>query len=411
MIHCRLSFRSAHYLLNNTTVPTTITNRECEVANLLCGVLESITSSHSHTLEVETTLDHELGDDELINDVDYKDRAEETCDPDWNDEDEDDERVLCKQFSFDYMTRAVNFYDEINPQTGKRKRRWETVKNHFRRISHQNYLARFRRYLEKHGTKKQKLEKIDDHVFDMFEQAREKALPVHDIDIRRWGLKKAMDESLHNFVASNHWLYTFKHKHSIISRKITKFVADVRKRLPQYEASEVINTDQSGIQLELHSTRTLSHKREKVTVGSVRSINAITHSYTVQPTITLDGHLLSPLYLSLKEPKGHMSENIRLHLFKASNVVITCSSSGKLTTSMVEYWRDHVLLSSLEKHQKFLFISDCWGEQTDGKGLCDHIPECIRLEIPKKTTDQLQPLGVFFNRQMKVIARRLYIHV
>jgi hypothetical protein len=209
-------------VLNNTTVATAITNRECEIADLLCGVLESITSSHSHTFEVETTLDHELADDELINDVDYKDTAEETGDPDWNDEDEDYEKVLFKQFSLDYVARAVNFYDEISPQTGKRKKRWKTVKNHFRRIPHQNYLARFRRYLEKHGTKKQKLDKTDDHVFDMFEQAREKALPVHDIDIRRWGLKKAMDESLHNFVASNHWLYTFKHKHNIISRKITK---------------------------------------------------------------------------------------------------------------------------------------------------------------------------------------------
>jgi hypothetical protein len=43
------------------------------------------------------------------------------------------------------------------------------------------------------------------------------------------------------------------------------FVADVRRRLPQYEEHEVLNTDQSGIQLELHSTRTLSHRGEKVT--------------------------------------------------------------------------------------------------------------------------------------------------
>jgi hypothetical protein len=140
-------------------------------------------------------------------------------------------------------------------------------------------------------------------------------------------------------------------------------------------------------------------------------VNAITHSYTVQPTIALDGHLLSPLYLCLKEPKGHMSENIRSHLFKASNVVIICSSSGKLTTSLVEHWRDHVLLPSLEKHQKFLLISDCWGGQTYGKGFYHHIPGCTRLEIPKKTTDQNQPLDVFFNRSMKVIPRRLYDRV
>ncbi|CAF1443509.1 unnamed protein product [Adineta ricciae] len=96
------------------------------------------------------------------------------------------------------MTRAVNFYDEINPNTGKRKRRWETVKRNFQRIPHQTYIARFRHYLERHGTKKQKLDKIDDYVFDMFDRARESVLPVHDIDLRRWALKKAMDESLHN---------------------------------------------------------------------------------------------------------------------------------------------------------------------------------------------------------------------
>jgi hypothetical protein len=72
-----------------------------------------------------------------------------------------------------------------------------------------------------------------------------------------------------------------------------QFVADVCKRLLRYETNEVINTDQSGIQLELHSARTLSHEGEKVTIGSVRSTNATTRSYTVQPGITLDGHLLS----------------------------------------------------------------------------------------------------------------------
>ena len=56
----------------------------------------------------------------------------------------------------------------------------------------------------------------------MFERARQKALPVYDSDLRRWALKQAMDESLHNFVASKHWLYTFKHKHNVVSRKITK---------------------------------------------------------------------------------------------------------------------------------------------------------------------------------------------
>ncbi|CAF1602382.1 unnamed protein product, partial [Didymodactylos carnosus] len=171
---------------NTSTVTITTTNRECEVAELLYGVLESITNSHSHTFEVESTLDHDLADDELFNDAGDEDTTQETWDPSWNEDDEDDDKALCKQFSLDSMTTAVNFYDEINPHTGKRKRRWETA------------------------------------VTKCYAEGKEK-------------IKASADQ----------------------------FVADVRQPLPQYQVDEVINTDQSGLQLELHSTRTLSHKGEK----------------------------------------------------------------------------------------------------------------------------------------------------
>ncbi|CAF4557529.1 unnamed protein product, partial [Didymodactylos carnosus] len=48
-----------------------------------------------------------------------------------------------------------------------------------------------------------------------------------------------------------------------IKASVGQFVADVRQRLPQYQVDKVINTDQSGLQLELQSTRTFSHKGEK----------------------------------------------------------------------------------------------------------------------------------------------------
>ena len=123
------ALNSSSTVSNSTTCATTVTNHECEAADLLCSVLELITSSHCHTFEVETTLDHKSADDELIDDVEREDTAEETSDLNWNDEngdeneDEDEEKALCKQFSLDYMAKAVEFYDEINPQTGKRKRR------------------------------------------------------------------------------------------------------------------------------------------------------------------------------------------------------------------------------------------------------------------------------------------------
>ena len=40
--------------------------------------------------------------------------------------------------------------------------------------------------------------------------------------------------------------------------------------------------------------------------------------------------------------------------------VLTCSKSGKLTSSLVEYWRDNVCILLIGK-SKCLLLSDCWG--------------------------------------------------
>jgi len=123
----------------------------------------------------------------------------------------------------------------------------------------------------------------------------------------------------------------------------------------KYAPQEVLNTDQIGLELELHSTRTLSHQGEHITLARVKSKNATTHSYTIQPMILLAGELVRPVFLCLKEPNGKMSDSqltsyltlkllkmslflaIKKKLFTTSNVVVTCSSSGKLTSSLVEY--------------------------------------------------------------------------
>ena len=127
--------------------------------------------------------------------------------------------------------------------------------------------------------------------------------------------------------------------------------------------------------------------------------------------ISLSGKIVGPIYLCLKEPKGRMSDNIKAHLYKADNVVVTCSASGKLTTSLVEYWCDHVLLPSISLSSRSLLLSDSWSGQSDAKGIYKKIKGLYRLEIPPKTTPKIQPLDVFFNRQYKVIAHRVYDRV
>ena len=69
----------------------------------------------------------------------------------------------------------------------------------------------------------------------------------------------------------------------IINHSAEQFVSDVQKIIKNYKQECVLNTDQSGLELEMYSNRTLSHEGEKLTVAKVRSLSNTTHSYTVQP--------------------------------------------------------------------------------------------------------------------------------
>ncbi len=76
-----------------------------------------------------------------------------------------------------------------------------------------------------------------------------------------------------------------------------------------YRSKEVLNTDQVGLEQELHSSRTLSYGGEKITMATVKSLNAVSHSYTIQPMINLAGYVVGPIFLCLKEPCGRISES------------------------------------------------------------------------------------------------------
>ena len=74
--------------------------------------------------------------------------------------------------------------------------------------------------------------------------------------------------------------------------------------------NNVLNTDQIGIELEMHSDRTSSHVGKKETLASVKYLYSKTHSYTVQPMISMKGKFVGTLFLCLKEPSGKLSDNI-----------------------------------------------------------------------------------------------------
>ncbi|CAF1958695.1 unnamed protein product [Rotaria magnacalcarata] len=272
------------------------------------------------------------------------------------------------------------------------------------------------------------LRQIDTIVYNKFLKAREQYLPIPDVDIQRWALQGAKEIHLNDFQASEYWLFIYKNRHGICSRKITnivtkkdiinfdnivkselEFLENFRRSSSKYLPEEIFNTDQVGVEKELHSNRTLSFEGEKTTFGSVASKNATTHSYTIQPMISLDGRLVGPMYLCLQEPKGRIGDTVERYLFRPKNVIITCSTSGKLTSSLVKYWRNQILAKSIGK--KALILSDSWtGHNGESiyKDLKSIGKTVKRLKIPPKTTSHIQPLDKYFNRQIKVLAKKIY---
>lgn len=305
--------------------------REQQLADHLYQILDNVITSSSYEVEHENTLDYDDLFDDPHEDEQCDVEADEENDPSFcavEDNDELGDDALLQKFSLEYMTNVIDFYDEIDTTTGKRRHTWKSVQHRFRRVSHRRYLTRFRNYVERQGTKKQKVDDIETFVYERFEAARESCLPVHDLDLKRWALQRAQEQSLHEFSASKHWITTFKHRHSIVSRKITKFVTkhaldntdeieqlanrfveEAKVEMQHYSPNEIMNTDQVGLEKELHSSRTLSYQGEKLTVSAVKSQNAISHSYTLQPTINLAGEVVGPIYLCLKEPTGRISES------------------------------------------------------------------------------------------------------
>ncbi|XP_071641522.1 uncharacterized protein [Temnothorax longispinosus] len=61
---------------------------------------------------------------------------------------------------------------------------------------------------------------------------------------------------------------------------------------------------------------------------------ATTHLYTVQPIISSNGKLLSPLFIVLKEVTGRFEPRVEENLFKPTNVIVKASKSGKLTSGI-----------------------------------------------------------------------------
>lgn len=180
----------------------TDSKRDEEIAMPLYDHVESIFESTEFSFETEDTIDF---DDDANNEHLQKGEDEEEeeggegwtgqqlgindhdgeCDEEFMDLDNDRHHHLQKHFSLEYMKQAIDFYDEINEKTGKKKHSWKTFQHHFRKVKNRSYIERFRNHIENGGTKRQKLDQIDQYTFEKFEKARSEFPFVHDIHLKR----------------------------------------------------------------------------------------------------------------------------------------------------------------------------------------------------------------------------------
>jgi ribosomal protein L13E len=419
------------------------------------SLLQHLEDKLKSTVDEDEILEADvMGDDlpDLSPDDEMSDDAEESSNEDDAEEslNEDDEvPKKYNELTLEEMDKRVREYDElVQAKLASPKRKKLNV---FKSISHKYpsiknvwTITRYREMIEGSGKRWVKLRAVRREVWEKFKAAREVGMPVHDIDLIRWGKTKANEINV-SFKGSKRWLNKFKQLYRIKSRKITKHVSSRRynswestieaankfqdtmsQKIPQYVYDYVINADQVGFNKELTSKRTLNEVGKRTIEAVVSNKDATTHSYTVMPMITASGKVISPMLLCLQEQDGRLPTTLKESIEKEvrekyTNICLTVSKSGKLTKTHTEYFARMCLVKSLKRTMlenedesaHVLLILDSWSGHKD-KGIFDNVlnddDTDIQLDlevIPPQTTSMVQPLDVFFNYWMKYIAKRI----
>lgn len=329
-------------------VESIVTEDERSFAAYLEDLIKSSVGSNVFTETYETLC---YNDDSVIPDA-------VEVDDDFEDDFEcvvQGDKKLKVEIGVDYKSKAVKFWRSA--KNGNMN--FNTVKSRFKKVPDRKTLYRWEAQVAEGGTRNEKLFCISTYVLDQFKNAMEKSLSVHDFDLKRWALKARDDVKLSNklFSASSKWIHTFKVKHGIVSRKINKFVtktqitsketlvqksnefvATVRSEMLSIGENNIFNSDQSGFNLESHAGRTLSFKGTLKVECLAQSINSLTHSYTIQPFISASGILKSPLLIVLQETQGKFGPTVSNNIYKAENILVLASKSGKLSSDLVMKW-------------------------------------------------------------------------
>lgn len=327
----------------------------------------------------------------------------------------------------DYKRRAYEFREETISTIGKR-RTFKGVKRRFRKIT-EPMLSRWEKKLR---SEKPRMADIERSVLLLFKEHAQKNAIIHVRTLKHWGLqiRAQVDPELElNFSASDSWIYRFKKRNRIVSRKITHtvgkkfaqkeeeilktseiFVTHIRNLidLRQLHAAQILNMDQSRFEKELHSGRTLRAKGGKKIFCAVGSEPATSHSYMIMPVVSMDGDILLPMYLLSSEPNRRFPRN-KPH--DPYNIKSFAGGSVNMNKNDLRIMLTEVFWPSLRSIHKegLLLLLDSWSANKDEALITSTVPESIEgfkwQLIPPRCTGHIQPIDVYFFRPYKAFVR------
>lgn len=181
----------------------------------------------------------------------------------------------------------------------------------------------------------------------------------------------------------------------------------------------ILNADQTPFNKEFSTKNTLDFKGERDITVIVQNLNAISHTYTVMPTISMAGLLFGKLFITFQEISDNFGITIEPKVRdlekKLSNIRVFCTTSGKMTKRVCNLWAKEFIdseyvtkFSDNSSKPKILLCLDSyschWNQEIDNE--FDKCIELTKLKIPPKTTPFLQPLDCNFNQEIKYFMRK-----
>lgn len=278
--------------------------------------------------------------------------------------------------------------------------------------------------------KTSKYDLVKESAFKEFSKMRQEGKEVHYWHLQNFSKLEARRLNLKRRCSSLSFVNSIKKKYGIVGRKVTvkrkantnedqmiedsnRFVSSINEiiRSKEISPSRVFNADQTGLNYEISTQRTLEIKNTKHVHSIVKRNFGTTHSYTLQIYMNQSGSLGKTLYLILREPNGIgnlMKRRIKEVTDICKNVKVVGSSSGHINDKLLSEWMD-LFKGENQINDNSEFNLLLWDDFTLQRSKKYQIEDHFQTEtLPPDTTKYCQPLDTRFNLQYKKLYRRLY---